>query len=49
LTFELSLCIEMVQLLSKVGSLDVDDLILNTLGGVVGYILFVIIKVINKK
>jgi glycopeptide antibiotics resistance protein len=39
----------MVQLLSKVGSLDVDDLILNTLGGVVGYILFVIVKNINKK
>jgi glycopeptide antibiotics resistance protein len=49
LSFALSLSIEMVQLLSKVGSLDVDDLILNTLGGVVGYILFVIVKNINKK
>lgn len=49
LAFELSLCIELVQLLSKVGSLDVDDMILNTLGGVAGYILFIIIKAVRRR
>ena len=41
-SFGLSLCVETFQLLTKVGSFDVDDLLLNTLGGVVGYIIFVI-------
>lgn len=40
----LSLMIELVQLVSKVGSFDVDDLILNTIGGMVGYILFCVCK-----
>lgn len=44
LTVTLSVSIELVQLISKVGSFDVDDMILNTLGGVAGYILFVIAK-----
>lgn len=43
-TFGLSLGIELIQLVSKVGSFDVDDLMLNTLGGVLGYITFVICK-----
>ena len=37
LCFGLSLCIETVQLVFKVGSFDVDDLLLNTIGGVLGY------------
>ncbi len=41
-SFGLSLCVETFQLLTKVGSFDVDDLLLNTLGGVVGYMIFVI-------
>ena len=40
-TFSLSLTIELVQLITKVGSCDVDDIILNALGGVIGYILSV--------
>lgn len=36
-SFELSLVVEMLQLVTKVGSFDVDDLILNTLGGLLGY------------
>ena len=32
-SFGLSLCVETFQLLTKVGSFDVDDLLLNTLGG----------------
>lgn len=37
LTFELSLVVEVLQLFTGRGSFDVDDLMLNTLGGVVGY------------
>ena len=40
LTFGLSLTIECIQLMSQVGSFDVDDLILNTLGGVLGFYCF---------
>lgn len=39
-TFSLSLTIELVQLITRVGSCDVDDVILNTLGGVAGYIIW---------
>ncbi len=38
--FSLSLFVEVVQLITRVGSFDVDDLILNTLGALLGYILF---------
>ena len=34
----LSLCVEIVQLFTRVGSFDVDDILLNTIGGVLGYI-----------
>ena len=40
LSFELSIGIELVQLLSKVGSFDVDDLLLNTTGAVLGFIIW---------
>lgn len=39
-TFLLSLFFEVFQFITGIGQLDVDDLILNTLGGIVGYILF---------
>lgn len=39
-SFELSLIIETMQLVFKVGSFDVDDLLLNTLGGLIGYIIY---------
>lgn len=39
-SFELSLVIEVTQLLFKVGSFDVDDLVLNTIGGFIGFIIF---------
>ncbi len=48
LTFDLSLCIEMIQLVSKVGCCDVDDMILNTLGGVLGYIAFYIFNAVRR-
>ena len=37
LSLELSLAVETVQLITKVGSFDVDDILLNTLGVVLGY------------
>ncbi len=39
-TYLLSYGIEMVQLIFRAGSCDVDDIILNTLGGTLGYIIF---------
>ena len=44
LGFVFSLCIEVAQLVSRVGSFDVDDLLLNTVGALTGYIIFVIAK-----
>ena len=49
LTLEFSLLIEVMQLLTKAGSFDVDDLILNTIGGSIGYILFRIINSLIKR
>lgn len=45
----LSLCVEVVQLFTRVGSFDVDDILLNTIGGVLGYILFGICNHIRRK
>lgn len=44
LCFALSLCIEVTQLVFKVGSFDVDDLLLNTLGGAMGYLFYRIVQ-----
>ena len=41
-----SLIIETIQLLTKVGSFDVDDIILNTIGVAIGYVLF---KIVYKR
>ncbi|MGN0348325.1 MAG: VanZ family protein [Roseburia sp.] len=38
-SFELSLFVELLQLIFKVGTFDVDDLMLNTLGGVIGFLI----------
>ncbi|MCI6887419.1 MAG: VanZ family protein [Lachnospiraceae bacterium] len=44
LCFGLSLGVEVVQLVFKVGSFDVDDLLLNTGGGVIGYVSYRMIQ-----
>ena len=49
LGFALSLFVEVVQLITKVGCFDVDDLILNTLGAAVGYILFAVCHLIDDQ
>lgn len=43
LSMEFSLIVEIIQLVSKVGSFDVDDILLNTLGGVLGYLVYQIV------
>ena len=43
-SLELSLLVELIQLITKVGSFDVDDIILNTLGGAIGYIVYKIVR-----
>ena len=48
-SFGLSLCVETFQLLTKVGSFDVDDLLLNTIGGLCGYILFIICEAVRRR
>ena len=47
LGFLLSLCIETIQLVFKVGSFDVDDLFLNTIGGILGFLLYKIVQKIR--
>lgn len=49
LSLELSLTVEILQLAAKVGSFDVDDLLLNTLGGLAGYICFAVAVSIRRK
>ena len=43
-SLELSLVVEIVQLVTKVGSFDVDDLLLNTIGGIIGCLVYKIAK-----
>lgn len=44
----LSLVIECTQLFTKLGTFDVDDIILNVFGALLGYILFTIIRLVKK-
>lgn len=44
LGFFLSFCIEITQLVFKVGSFDVDDLLLNTIGGILGFLSYKIVQ-----
>ena len=48
-SFELSLFVELVQLVSKVGSFDVDDLLLNTIGGALGFLVYLGNRLVWKK
>lgn len=48
-SFGLSLCVETFQLITKVGSFDVDDLLLNTVGGLVGYLIFVLGEALRRR
>lgn len=48
-TFLFSLAIEMIQFFTKVGVFDVDDLLLNTMGGALGYAIYRILRAIDRK
>ncbi len=48
LIFSFSFVVETVQLVTKVGCFDVDDMILNTIGGLIGFIAFWIINGIRR-
>ena len=43
LCLELTFIVEIIQLITKVGVCDVDDMILNLLGGIIGYVIFCLI------
>ena len=49
LAFEFSLCVEILQLVWKVGSFDVDDLLLNTLGGILGFLVYRILAWVKER
>lgn len=48
-TFLFSLAIEGIQFFTRVGVFDVDDLILNTIGGALGYAIYRILRAIDRK
>lgn len=48
-TFLFSLCVELVQLVTRVGVFDVDDIILNTIGGLLGFAVYYILLLINRR
>ena len=43
MTFQMSLHAEILQLIFRIGSFDVDDLLLNTFGGMLGYLLLMLL------
>ena len=47
-SFAVSLTVEISQLFMKVGCFDVDDLLLNTIGGMLGFITFAVCNVIRR-
>ncbi len=49
LTMTASLVIETIQLIFRVGSFDVDDILLNTLGGFLGYVCYLVIRTIHRR
>ncbi len=46
---EISLAVEIIQLVTKTGSCDVDDLLLNTIGVAVGYLGYEIFRAFHQK
>ena len=43
-SFELSLSVECIQLVTKTGCFDVDDIFLNTIGGMLGYLVYALVQ-----
>lgn len=50
ITLIVTMSVETLQYVTKVGELDIDDVILNTLGSIMGYILYkIIVKIFTKR
>jgi glycopeptide antibiotics resistance protein len=49
LAFGLSLVVEVIQLIGRFGCFDVDDLLLNTIGGLLGYLIFLVMDGRRKR
>lgn len=49
LSFSFSLLLECAQIILRMGTFDVDDLLLNTSGGVIGYLLWKLCRVLIKR
>ncbi|MFB9221002.1 VanZ family protein [Kurthia sibirica] len=47
-TFSLSFIYELIQLIFRLGTFDVDDLLLNTLGGLIGFLIYKLLYSIIK-
>ena len=47
--FSLSFLVECLQLITRAGTFDVDDIILNTAGTIIGYLIFVAARLIRRK
>lgn len=47
--FLVSMLVEVFQFISKVGRFDIDDLLLNTLGVVIGYLIFFVCNKMRKR
>ena len=44
LSFALSLAVECIQLVTRTGCFDVDDIFLNTIGGMLGYLVYALVQ-----
>ena len=44
LSFALSLAVECIQLITRTGCFDVDDIFLNTIGGMLGYLVYALVQ-----
>ena len=49
LCMEFSLAVELTQLIFKVGSFDIDDIILNTVGGMIGFYGYCLVSAVRRK
>ena len=49
LTACFSFCVELLQLITRVGSFDIDDVILNTLGGAIGFLLYLLFTLVMEQ
>ena len=48
-TFLFSLSVELLQLVGRVGVFDIDDLILNTVGGLLGFFIYYVLLLMNRR